>query len=60
MGSSPLIDIIQDFKKISVQSGTIVICNLGQVDYIYKRPQERYILIDPYVTNSCLTRIRLG
>jgi L-ascorbate 6-phosphate lactonase len=48
---------MHDLKKRTVEPGSIAICSLGQAGYVYKFSQERYMLIDPYVTDSCEKRI---
>lgn len=52
-----MINLLQQLRDTVVEPGRIAVCSLGQAGYVYKRSTGHYVLIDPYVTDSCFRRV---
>ncbi|MFC5406230.1 MBL fold metallo-hydrolase [Cohnella soli] len=52
-----MINLLQKLRDTEVEPGRVAVCSLGQAGFIYKRSNGDYVLIDPYVTDSCATKL---
>jgi L-ascorbate 6-phosphate lactonase len=54
-----MINLRHKLRSLTVQSNQFAVCSLGQAGYIFKTSSDKYIVIDPYLTDFCEHRIGL-